>query len=67
MNNTMRLTANQHTRRTIQCGFTITEIMVAMVLGLFLTAGVAQIYLGSKQANRLNNALAAIQENGRFA
>lgn len=41
--------------------------MVALVLGLFLTAGVLTVYLGNKQSYRLNEALARLQENARYA
>lgn len=48
-------------------GFSLIELMVAMVLGLILTLGVLEIYLGSSKTSRLTNALARTQENVRFA
>jgi type IV pilus assembly protein PilW len=50
-----------------QRGFGIVEIMVALVIGLVLTAGVFQFYFGSKRSYRLEDALSRVQETGRFA
>lgn len=52
---------------TRQSGMTLIEIMIAMVIGLFLLAGVMQIFLGSHQSYRLQDNLSRMQENGRFA
>ncbi len=52
---------------TKQNGMTLIEIMVAMTIGLFLLAGVMQIFLGSQQSYRLQENLSRMQENGRFA
>lgn len=54
-------------RSLLQNGFTLVELMVAMVVGLILMAGVLQIYLSSKQSDRVLTAEARMQENGRFA
>ena len=48
-------------------GFSLVELMIAMVLGLILMAGVSQVYLGTKDASRTQDALARVQETGRFA
>jgi len=56
----------QYTPRQ-QKGFTLVEIMIALLLGVFLTAGIGNIYIGSQQTNRLQANLSRIQENGRFA
>lgn len=48
-------------------GFTLLELMVAMVLGLLLTSGVYSFFLGNKQAEAVNQALASVQEQGRYA
>ncbi|MCF6202976.1 MAG: PilW family protein [Methylococcaceae bacterium] len=50
-----------------QQGMTLIEIMIAMLLGLFLIAGVMKIYIGSKQSSRMLDNLSRMQENGRFA
>ena len=53
--------------KTRQHGFTLIEIMIALVLGAFLIGGVLQIFLSSKQTYRMQDNLSRIQENGRFA
>ena len=51
----------------LQRGVTLVEMMLAMSIGLVLTLGAVQIFVSSKQAYRANDALARIQENGRYA
>lgn len=48
-------------------GFSLVELMVALLLGLILTAGMIQLFNGSKATFSTNDALARVQENGRFA
>jgi type IV pilus assembly protein PilW len=48
-------------------GFTLVELMVAMVLGAFFLNGVLQIFFSAKQAYRTQENLARLQENGRLA
>jgi len=50
-----------------QSGFSLVELMVAMVISLFLLAGVVKIFVGSKQSYRVNDGLSRRQENARFA
>jgi type IV pilus assembly protein PilW len=50
-----------------QRGFTLIELMIALLIGVFLMAGVIQIFLSAKQAYRLQENLSRLQENGRFA
>lgn len=50
-----------------QDGISLVEIMVALVISLFLLAGIVQVYIGNKATFTFTNALAEIQENGRFA
>lgn len=50
-----------------QRGLTLIEILVALVISLFLTAGVIQLFIGTKQTYRFHDALSRIQENARFA
>ncbi|MGD8936487.1 MAG: prepilin-type N-terminal cleavage/methylation domain-containing protein, partial [Thiogranum sp.] len=56
---------SRHTDR--QAGFSLVELMVAMVISLFLLAGVVKIFVGSKQSYRVNDGLSRLQENARFA
>jgi type IV pilus assembly protein PilW len=48
-------------------GFSIVEMMVAMVISLILLAGIAQIFMSSKQSFTIQNTLGRQQENGRYA
>ena len=50
-----------------QTGISLVEIMVALVISLFLLAGIVQVYTGNRATFSFTNALAEIQENGRFA
>ena len=50
-----------------QRGFTLIELMIAMLIGVFLMAGVIQIFISAKQGYRLQENLSRLQENGRFA
>ena len=48
-------------------GFSLVELMIAMVIGLVLMAGVITIFLGGQQTYRMTDELSRIQENTRFA
>ncbi|MBL1321403.1 MAG: PilW family protein [Methylophaga sp.] len=50
-----------------QIGFTIIELMIALTIGLFLTAGAVKIFTGTKNINRTQENLSRMQENARFA
>ena len=50
-----------------EAGFSLVELMVALVISLFLLAGVIQVFLGSKQTYTLNEGVARLQENVRYA
>lgn len=56
-----------HDNRDRQQGFSLVEIMVAMVLGLVLLGGTITIYASSKDSYRLQDNIAGMQENARFA
>ncbi len=48
-------------------GFTLVEIMVAMAIGLVITAGAAALFIGNRQTYDMAEAVSRIQETGRFA
>lgn len=48
-------------------GFTLIELMIAMVLGLVLIGGVVSILLANKQSYKTNSALSQLQDNARTA
>ncbi len=50
-----------------QQGLTLIEIMIALIIGTFLLAGVIQIYLSTTQSYRMLENQSRLQENGRFA
>jgi len=48
-------------------GFSMVELMIALVITLILLAGIGQIFLSSKKSFVIQNSLSRIQENGRYA
>ncbi len=50
-----------------QRGLTLIELMIGMALGLVVVVGIGYIYMGSRQSYRVQDNMARIQENGRFA
>lgn len=57
----------QSTSKRTQGGLSLIELMVALVLGLIISAAIIQVFLTSKNVYRMQDAMARIQENGRFA
>ena len=47
--------------------FTLVEMMVAMLIGLIIIAGIVMLFVSSKQTYRLNTAMTHVHDNGRFA
>lgn len=54
-------------RRNVEQGFSLVELMIALVLGLFIIGGVISVFIGSSRSFNSNEALSRVQENGRFA
>lgn len=52
---------------TKQSGLSLVELMVALVLGLLLSAGVITIFISAKQDYQVQDAVSQVQENGRFS
>lgn len=52
---------------THQAGFTLIELMISLTVGLLISAVVASVYIGNRQTYKQQDALARMQENGRFA
>lgn len=48
-------------------GFSLVELMVSITLGLVLLAGVAQVFVSSKQGYRVQESVGRLQENARYA
>jgi len=69
------LTMPDYARRPIHCtplarkraqGFTLVELMIAMVIGLMLIGGMATVFQGNRRSAELNSAISNIQENARY-
>lgn len=50
-----------------ESGFGLVELMIAMVIGLIIIGGAAQIFIANKRTHNVQRAMSEIQENGRFA
>jgi len=63
----IRSSSTPDTLRQRPAGFTLLEIMVALTLGMLLSIGILSLFSSTGRTNRLQNGLARLQENGRFA
>jgi type IV pilus assembly protein PilW len=54
-------------KRVAAKGFTLIELMIAMVLGLIVVAGVISVMVANKRSYRTNEGLAQVQESARTA
>jgi len=50
-----------------QQGFTLIELMIALLVGLFLTGTVVEVFLSTSKTNKIQDNLSRMQENARFA
>lgn len=50
-----------------QAGVTLVELMISLLLGLLLTAGIIQVFAGNRVTYAFNDGLSRIQENARFS
>lgn len=53
--------------RKLQRGISIIELMIALVLGMLLSAGIVTLFAGSSKSSRIQSGLSTLQENGRYA
>jgi len=58
---------NNHQAKTQQQGMTLIELMIAMVLGLLISAAVIQLFVNNKQTYRITQSQTQLQNNARFA
>lgn len=58
---------NEISLRARQSGITLIELMVALVLGVMVSAGIVTLFLTTSSSNRVQNQLAQLQEEGRYA
>ncbi len=61
MRNIPRIKRDDHSK-----GFTLVELMVAMVLGLLLLAGIVSAFVANRQVYRTNENMARLQETARI-
>ena len=61
----MEITPNTKSRR--QTGFTLVEMMIAMVLGLIVIAGVVTLFSQSQKSFKVDKNIANMQDEARFA
>lgn len=54
-------------KHRFQSGFTIVEVMVAMLLGLIMMVGVVSLLVGNKRSFNEQTEMSRLQENARFA
>ena len=53
--------------KLLQAGFSLVELMVAITIGLFVTLGLSQIFLGMYSTSQSQGGLALFQDNQRIA
>jgi hypothetical protein len=53
--------------RSKQLGFSVIELMIATLLGVFVIGGIISVFISSTNNYRLQSALSQVQEKGRFA
>lgn len=54
-------------RNRQQSGFSLIEAMIALVLGILVLLGIVQVFSQTGQVNRVQDGLARLQENARYA
>ena len=62
--NRFRINESTHSR---QRGVTLVELMISLLLGLLLTVGIVQVFIGNRVTYAFNDGLSRIQENARFS
>ncbi len=59
--------SNNLHRASADRGFSLVELMIAVLIGLIISIGVVQIFSATRATYQLDESLARAQENGRFA
>lgn len=57
----------RHNLHRPQNGFSLVELMLALVLGLVVVTGIVQLFVGNSQTYNVLNGQARVQESARFA
>lgn len=58
---------NKKTMQNTAKGFSLIELMIAMLIGLFLLAGIATSYVSSKKSSVKVDEMSKLEDNGRLA
>ena len=53
--------------RQMHRGFGLVELMIAITLGILLSTAVIQVFLATNSSSKIQDSMAVIQENARFA
>ena len=54
-------------KKSYQAGFSLIELMITMLIGLFMIGGIISVFISSSQNYRVQRALSEVQDKGRFA
>ena len=60
------VTSRKYSGYRSQHGFSLIEILIATVLGIFITSGALTIYISNKDSFRVQQAISFTQKNARF-
>jgi type IV pilus assembly protein PilW len=63
----MNAVQKQKPMQNLQAGFTLVELMIAMVVGLLLAVGLVTLVVGSQNSFRLDQSVARMQDEARYA
>lgn len=63
----MNKIANTRMLPESQRGYSVVELMVASVVGLFVLSGAITVFTGNKTSQEMSSGMARVQENGRVA
>lgn len=63
----LKLNSSRHGYNKPQRGLSLIELLISITIGLIIITALGYLYIGSRQSFRNNNALARVQENGRYA
>ncbi|MEM8941835.1 MAG: PilW family protein [Pseudomonadota bacterium] len=63
----MKSTSEKRVSISSIAGLSLIELMIALAIGSFLVLGVTTVFLANRDSATLENSLARLQENGRFA
>jgi type IV pilus assembly protein PilW len=63
----MKTFVHRKAQRNDQAGFTMIELMIAMVIGLVLMGGVVSLFVGGQKSFRVDESVARMQDDARYA